>query len=71
MIGRGAIRNPWIFDQLRASFSGKSPRELTRADLFAYIDSLYHEIASHADDFDPSKHVNRMKKIHALYRSRR
>ena len=62
MIGRGAIRNPWIFDQLRDSFSGQSPRELTRADLLAYIDSLYHEIASHADDFDPSKHVNRMKK---------
>jgi tRNA-dihydrouridine synthase len=62
MIGRGAIRNPWIFDQLRASFSNQEPQTIVRADLLGYIDRLYHAIASHAHDFDPSKHVNRMKK---------
>jgi len=62
MIGRGAIRNPWIFDQLRASFTGNTPHQPSRADLLGYIEHLYHEIASHAVDFDPGKHVNRMKK---------
>lgn len=62
MIGRGAIRNPWIFDQLRASFSKQAPREVLRVDLLGYINELYHAIGAHAHDFDPSKHVNRMKK---------
>lgn len=62
MIGRGAIRNPWIFDQLRASFSGEPVTQVSRADLLSYIEHLYQEIASHTDDFDSGKHVNRMKK---------
>lgn len=62
MIGRGAIRNPWIFDQLRATFAGNAPHQPSRAELLGYIENLYDEIASHADDFDPGKHVNRMKK---------
>jgi len=62
MIGRGAIRNPWIFDQLRASFTGKEPAQVTCMDLLGYIEHLYEEIATHSDDFDPHKHVNRMKK---------
>lgn len=62
MIGRGAIRNPWIFNQMRASFSGQSAHEPCRAELLGYIDNLYHEIAAHSHDFDPGKHVNRMKK---------
>lgn len=62
MIGRGAIRSPWIFDQLRASFSGQTPRQVTRTDLLEYIQDLYQEIAAHVDDFDEGKHVNRMKK---------
>jgi len=62
MIGRGAIRNPWIFDQLRASFTGDEPAQVTRADLLGYIMDLYQEIASYAYAFDEGKHVNRMKK---------
>ena len=62
MIGRGAIRNPWIFDQLRASYCGNPPPQVTRADLLGYIMDLYQEIAAHAHAFDEPKHVNRMKK---------
>jgi|TARA_B110000908_G_scaffold76033_1_gene91550 tRNA-dihydrouridine synthase len=62
MVGRGAIRNPWLFDQLRASFSGQQPKQVTRADLLEYIETLYQEIATYAVDFDEKKHVNRLKK---------
>lgn len=63
MVGRGAIRNPWLFGQLRASFSGKQPKQVTRADLLEYIDTLYQEVATYAVDFHEGKHVNRMKKF--------
>ena len=62
MVGRGAIRNPWIFDQLRAAFTEQPISAPTRTDLLGYIKNLYHEIARHAEDFDPGKHVQRMKK---------
>lgn len=62
MVGRGAIRNPWIFDQLRSSFAGAKPKPVTRADLHQYIHLLYQEIAATTEDFDETKHVNRMKK---------
>jgi tRNA-dihydrouridine synthase len=62
MIGRGAIRNPWIFDQLRAAFAGKTPARTTRADLLGYVENLYEQIAAHSNNFHPKKHVNRMKK---------
>jgi tRNA-dihydrouridine synthase len=62
MIGRGAIRNPWIFDQLRASYSGNPPQQVTRVDLLGYIMDLYQEVAAYAHAFDEPKHVNRMKK---------
>lgn len=62
MIGRGAIRNPWIFDQIRASYAGATPQVITRNDLHSYIMTLYDEIAAHAPNFDETKHVQRMKK---------
>ena len=62
MIGRGAIRNPWIFSQIRDTFAGKQPHSVTRSDLLEYITSLYHEIASHQTDFDEAKHIQHMKK---------
>ena len=36
--------------------------KVSRSNLLGYIEHLYQEIAAHADDFDPGKHVNRMKK---------
>lgn len=62
MIGRGAIRSPWIFDQLRASFVGESPKGITRSDLHTYVRCLFDEVASEWTDYDERKHVNKMKK---------
>ncbi|MFK7909148.1 MAG: tRNA dihydrouridine synthase [Akkermansiaceae bacterium] len=62
MIGRGAIRSPWIFDQLRDTLSSKSPKLVTRVDLLEYITLLYNEVAAHTHQFDETKHVHRMKK---------
>lgn len=62
MIGRGAIRNPWIFDQLRAPFAGENGPTPTCRDLLGYVRTLYEEVASDTIRFDPLGHVQRMKK---------
>lgn len=62
MIGRGAIRQPWIFSQLRASLEGQSPIEVTGRMILNYITMLYDEIAREAPGFVEGKHVQRMKK---------
>ena len=62
MIGRGAIRNPWIFTQIRDARSGKTPQTITRADLLEYVLTLYQEIATQQSDFDEAKHIQHMKK---------
>jgi len=41
MIGRHAIRNPWLFLQCRQRFSGEPPMEPTLADVREYIERLY------------------------------
>jgi len=43
MIGRGAIRNPWLFSQIRDAAEGKPVFEPTLRDLRAYIGVLYAE----------------------------
>ncbi|MGB1128479.1 MAG: tRNA dihydrouridine synthase [Haloferula sp.] len=62
MIGRGAIRNPWLFDQLRAAFEGRPPASPTGRDLLGYIGCLYETVASYTPHFDPKLHVQQMKK---------
>jgi tRNA-dihydrouridine synthase C len=62
MIGRGAIRNPWIFAQLAASFEGTAPPLPTHRDLLEYVSELYHELAGESRKFEPRSHVQRMKK---------
>lgn len=62
MIGRGAIRNPWIFQQLRASFTGNPPATPTHHDLHEYVTELYDELARESRRFLPQAHVQRMKK---------
>lgn len=62
MVGRGAIRNPWIFSQLTAAFGGGSPLVPTRRDLLDYIRDLYDEMAKESIRFDPMGHVQRMKR---------
>lgn len=62
MIGRGAIRNPWIFGQLAASWEGRDVTQPTHRDLLDYIGDLYHELAAECRHFIPEAHVQRMKK---------
>lgn len=40
MIGRNAIRNPWIFAQIRAYFAGESAPVVSLADVYEYIQNL-------------------------------
>jgi tRNA-dihydrouridine synthase B len=55
LIGRGALRNPWIFAQAADLASGRPAQEITRAArgefLLAYIDLLLNERVNEAPDF--------------------
>jgi len=61
MIGRGAIRNPWLFDQIRAELRG-DPFPLPRGrEVLAYLHELWdHEITPGVRE---SAQVQRMKKF--------
>jgi tRNA-dihydrouridine synthase len=65
MIGRGAIRNPWIFSQLRSAFEGGQASQPTYRDLWDYVTELYEEIAKETVKLVPNAHVQRMKKTMA------
>ena len=41
MIGRGGIRNPWLFDQIRARLRGEEIKLPTGRDVLAYIRELW------------------------------
>ena len=62
MVGRGAIRNPWIFAQIAAAFRGEAPNRPSFRDLLGYIMELSDELAREHPDFDALLHVQRMKK---------
>ena len=62
MIGRGAIRHPWIFPQLRASFLGEKIPVVTGRLINKYIELLYQETAREIPGFIEEKHVQKMKK---------
>lgn len=62
MIGRGAIRNPWIFSQLKAAFTHTEPPAPTYQDLWNYVNELYEEIAKETPKLVENAHVQRMKK---------
>lgn len=61
MIGRGAIRNPWLFDQIRAELRGEKIKVPTGRELLAYIRELWdNEITPGVKE---SAQVQRMKKF--------
>ena len=61
MIGRGAIRNPWLFDQIRAQFRGEKINLPTGCDVLTYIRELWeNEITPGVKE---SSQVMRMKKF--------
>jgi len=60
MIGRGAIRNPWIFQQIRDDFAGKPVVYPTGRDVLGYVEALYESACS--DDVPEKSQVQKMKK---------
>lgn len=61
MIGRGAIRNPWIFDQIRAQLKGEPPRFPTGREVLAYIHALWESEVT--PGVRESSQVQRLKKF--------
>lgn len=64
MIGRGCIRNPWIFSQIDERFSGKKVHEPTLHDLLEYVTLLYESTA--VPHLPEKFRVSRMKKYMAF-----
>jgi tRNA-dihydrouridine synthase len=60
MIGRHAIRNPWIFRQCRERFAGGSETPVSLADVREYVERLYG--ATRHEGVPERAHVNKMKK---------
>jgi nifR3 family TIM-barrel protein len=61
MIGRGAIRNPWLFDQIRAQFRGEKIKLPVGRDVLNYVRELWdNEITPGVKE---SSQVMRMKKF--------
>jgi tRNA-dihydrouridine synthase len=60
MIGRHAIRNPWIFTQIRDHFAGRPPAPVPLADVRGYVERLY--AATGSPGIPERAHVNKMKK---------
>lgn len=61
MIGRGCIRNPWIFEQIRDHLGGRIPRQPSGRDLLDYITKLY-EATRPTAGFSERLQVEKMKK---------
>jgi tRNA-dihydrouridine synthase B len=61
MIGRGAIRNPWLFDQIRAELHGEKIRLPVGRDVLAYIRELW--VAEITSGVPEAAQVQRMKKF--------
>jgi tRNA-dihydrouridine synthase B len=60
MIGRHAIRNPWIFHQTRERLAGRTPEAIPLSAVREYIDRLYRE--TQLDEVPEKAHVAKMKK---------
>lgn len=60
MMGRGAIRNPWLFQQIRDDAAGRPVFQPTLRDLRAYIAHLYE--ATRLPHLNEATNVARIKK---------
>jgi tRNA-dihydrouridine synthase B len=60
MIGRGAIRNPWLFHQFRQHRRGEPLFQPTGVDVLAYVRALYEAVCS--PGVPESSQVQKMKK---------
>jgi tRNA-dihydrouridine synthase B len=61
MIGRGAIRNPWIFAQIRAALAGQPVPMPVGRDVLNYIHRLY--TATQPPQASPTQQVKKIKKF--------
>jgi tRNA-dihydrouridine synthase len=60
MIGRGAVRNPWIFSQIREHLAGKPITLPKGREVLAYIHDLYESVCS--PEVPDPKGVQKIKK---------
>jgi tRNA-dihydrouridine synthase B len=60
MIGRGVIRNPWLFHQIRQHQRGETPFVPRGLDVLAYVRALYDAVCS--PDVRELAQVQKMKK---------
>jgi nifR3 family TIM-barrel protein len=55
LVGRGALRNPWIFEQAADIAAGRAPRAITHEErgrfLLAYVEMLLNERVGEAEGF--------------------
>jgi tRNA-dihydrouridine synthase C len=63
MIGRGGIRNPWLFAQIRDSLAEAPWVQPTFRDVADYLEELLEEVEAEGDFETDSQLVNRMKKF--------
>lgn len=61
MIGRPAIRNPWIFRQVRELAAGREMFRPRRSDVREYLERIWDVTDDH--DFNEFHHVNKTKKF--------
>ena len=60
MIGRGAIRNPWLFDQIRAQQRGETQFIPSGLQVLGYIRELYETVRP--PQIKEAAHIQKMKK---------
>lgn len=63
MLGRGAIRDPWIFATIRAALAGVAPPRPSLRDLHGYLRELADEVGSEGRFHREIDLVNRLKKF--------
>jgi tRNA-dihydrouridine synthase B len=63
MIGRGAVRNPWLFTQVRQALAGETIFIPVRNDLLAYAVQLFEEVGSCMPKYAEAGHVQRIKRF--------
>jgi len=61
MIGRSAIRNPWIFRQIRSHLAGERVPRVPMSEVRHYVDRLHR--ATGADGLREESHLSCMKKF--------
>lgn len=60
MIGRGAIRNPWLFAQIKARLGGGEPPIPTGREVLGYVRALWETTSP--EGLRPAKQVQKLKK---------